>query len=328
MPGEMYFILPDGSEIDAEYAGNGTWWAMHTFDEFGSYTIGASFTGSYNVTVSNGTVTIYKVNSTVTLDNIVLDYGESANVTITTTGATGITAKIDGNDVAVINNYTIQISGLDAGTYTLTVTTIADANHNIVTKNATITVNKLKTELTGNAITATYNINKDLVITLKDSTGKALSDVKVTVDLNGAKTYTTDKNGQVKVTTKGLAPNAYTAKVTFNGNTNYAQSTKNVKVTVKKATPKLTAKKKTFKKSVKVKKYAIVLKNNLGKAIKNAKVTIKVGKKTFKAKTNTKGKATFKIKKLTKKGKYKAKVTYKGNAYYNKVTKKVNISIK
>ena len=90
----------------------------------------------------------------------------------------------------------------------------------------------------------------------------------------------------------------------------------------------MTAKKKTFKKSVKVKKYNIVLKDNLGKAIRNAKVTIKVGKKKFNAKTNSKGKATFKIKKLTKKGTYKATVTYKGNAYYNKVTKKVNIKLK
>ena len=130
------------------------------------------------------------------------------------------------------------------------------------------------------------------------------------------------------MSTKGLAPKAYTAKITFNGNTNYEKSTKNVKVTVKKAKPKLTAKKKTFKKSVKVKKYSIVLKNNLKKAIKKAKVYLKVGKKTYKAKTNGKGKATFKIKKLTKKGKYKATVTYKGNACYNKVTKKVNIKIR
>lgn len=48
---------------------------------------------------------------------------------------------------------------------------------------------------------------------------------------------------QVKVTTKGLAPKTYTAKVTFNGNTNYDKSAKDVKVTVKKAKPKITAQK-------------------------------------------------------------------------------------
>ena len=85
----------------------------------------------------------------------------------------------------------------------------------------------------------------------------------------------------------------------------------------------------TTKKSVKTKKYTIVLKDNTGKAMKKVKVTLKIkGKKTITVKTNSKGKATFKIKKLTKKGTYKSTVTYKGNKYYNKVTKKVKIKVK
>lgn len=58
------------------------------------------------------------------------------------------------------------------------------------------------------------------------------------------------------------------------------------------------------------------------------KVTIKVKGKTYKATTNAKGKATFKIKKLTKKGKYSATVKFAGNKYFNKVTKKVKITVK
>ncbi|MBE6503925.1 MAG: hypothetical protein E7Z76_06550 [Methanobrevibacter sp.] len=489
--GKLLFILPNGTQINATYGANGTWWAVHEFDKYDVYQVNATYVGLDNVTINNGTITINKVNSTITLDNIVLDYGESENVTVTTTGATGITAKIgeseanvtgfvisipvldagtytltvttipdddynpvtkkvditvnkvnstltvgdmvfdygssgsiivsvtgaDGvnanvvgqpNAVVKVNGTNITVSGLDAGTYTLTVTAIGDKNHNNITenatitvnkvnatltvddvvlnygetknitvtaeratgivarigeseakvdgfvisipaldagtytltvtaigdknhnnitKNATITVNKLKTELAGNGITTTYNVNKDLVITLKDSTGKALSGVKVTVDLNGAKTYTTDKSGQVKVSTKGIAPKAYTAKVTFNGDTNYDKSTKDIKVTVKKATPKLTAKKKTFKTTTKTKKYTIVLKDNTGKAIKKAKVTLKVKGKTYKATTNSKGKATFKITKLNKKGTFKATITYKGNKYYNNVSKKANIKV-
>ncbi|WP_116592083.1 right-handed parallel beta-helix repeat-containing protein [Methanobrevibacter thaueri] len=198
---------------------------------------------------------------------------------------------------------------------------------NVTVNNATITVNKIKTELSGNAITTTYNINKDLIITLTDSNGNPLAGEKITVSLNGAKTYTTDKNGQVKVSTKGLAPKTYTAKVTFNGDTNYDKSTKDIKVTVKKATPKLTAKKKTFKSSVKTKKYTVVLKDNTGKAIKKAKVTLKVKGKTYKATTNSKGKAVFKIKNLKKKGKYTAVIKFKGNKYYNKATKKAKIKV-
>ena len=283
----------------------------------------------YNSVAKEVNITVNKVNYTLTVGDMVFDYGSSGSIIVSITGADGVNANVVGKPEAVVkvNGTNITVSGLDAGTYILTVTAIADKNHNNITKNATITVNKLKTELTGNAITTAYNINKDLVITLKDSTGKALSGVKVTVDLNGAKTYTTNKNGQVKVSTKGLAPKAYIAKVTFNGNANYAKSTKDVKVTVKTAKPKLTAKKKTFKTTPKTKKYTIVLKDNTGKAIKKAKVTLKVKGKTYKAKTNSKGKATFKITKLNKKGTFKAKVTYKGNKYFKKVSKKAKIKV-
>ena len=203
-----------------------------------------------------------------------------------------------------------------------------DENYVASNTTVTVTVNKINTQLSANAVTATYNINKNLVITLKDANGKVLRDVKVTVNLNGVKTYTTDKNGQVKIDVAKLVPKIYTAKITFNGNDIYAKSAKNVKVTVKKAKAKIVAKKKTFKSKKKVKKYKITLKNNKGKAIKKVRVTLKIKKKTFKAKTNAKGKAVFKIKKLTKKGKYTAKITFKGNKYYKKVTKKVKIKIK
>ena len=96
----------------------------------------------------------------------------------------------------------------------------------------------------------------------------------------------------------------------------------------KKATPKITAKAKTFKTTTKTKKYSIVLKNNVNKPIKKATLYLKVNGKTYKATTNSKGKATFKITKLNIAGKFKATVTYKGNKYYNKATKKVTIKVK
>ena len=172
---------------------------------------------------------------------------------------------------------------------------------NVSVSNATITINKAKTELAAKAVTVTYNSNKKMVITLTDINGKPLSGLKLTVKIKSDKTYTTDANGQVKINVANLVPNTYTVKITFNGDANYDMSSKDVNVAVTKATPKLTAAKKTFKKSVKTKKYTV---------------------------TNAKGKATFKIKNLKKKGKYKATVRFKGNTYYNKVTKKVKITVK
>ena len=246
MDGKLLFILPNGENITANYTGNGTWWAVHRFDDYADYQIHASYIGLDNVTINNATITVSKVN----------------------------------------------------------------------------------TVLTADAVTATFNINRYFVITLKDANGNALSGAKLTVDLNGAREYVTDANGQVKVSTAGLTPKTYTAKITFAGNENCLGSSANVNVIIKKAALKIIAKKKTFKKSKKVKKYTVTLKNNVGKAMKKVKLTLKVKGKTYKAKTNAKGKATFKIKNLKKKGKYTAKVTFNGNKHYKKASKKVKITIK
>ena len=163
---------------------------------------------------------------------------------------------------------------------------------------------------------------------MTDANGKALSGVKVTVTLGTAKTYTTDKNGQIKINVAKLVPKTYTAKIAYAGNANYIASTKSVKVVVKKASPKMTAKAKSFKVSVKTKKYTITLKNNKGAVMKKVKLTLKVNKKTFKATTNSKGIATFKITNLKKKGKFTATIKYAGNKYYNKVSKKAVITAK
>ena len=62
--------------------------------------------------------------------------------------------------------------------------------------------------------------------------------------------------------------------------------------------------------------------------MKKVKLTLKVKGKKYTAKTNSKGKATFNLKKLTKKGKYTATITYKGDKYFNKLTKKAKITVK
>ncbi len=218
------------------------------------------------------------------------------------------------------------IVDLDSGVYDIR---LSVKNSNISPKNIKLTVNQRKTVIDAAAITSTYNINKNLIITLKDSQGKALIGVQVTVKIGSStKAYKTDKNGQVKVNVAKLVPKTYTAKISFTGDVNYKASSKSVKVVVNKAKAKLTAKKKTFKRKVKVKKYTVTLKNNKGKAIKKVQLTLKVKGKTVKAKTNNKGKAVFKIKNLKKKGTFKAVIKFKGNKYYKKLSKKVKIRVK
>ena len=192
----------------------------------------------------NGT---YVVKISAKTQNITLEANVTANITFT-----GLAANEAG--------YIVNVTYNETENYTSSV------NDTSIVK-----VNKDTAKIAAAGITATYNINKDLVITLTDSKGQPLTGERITISLNGAKTYTTDANGQIKVTTKGLKPKTYTAAITYSGNENHTDAIANAKIIVKKAKPKITAKKKTYKSKNKKKKFTITLKDNKGKAIKNAK---------------------------------------------------------
>ena len=253
--------------------------------------------------------------------NTIYTFNGALNVVIN--GVTYVVDVVNGAGSKTIS------TNLNLGTYNASIDYAGNENFTADSASTSFTVSKRTTSITASAVTATYSVSKNLIATLKDKTGKAISGVKVTIKLNG-KTYTktTDKNGQVKLGVASLIPKTYTAAITFAGNDIYEKSSKNVKVVVKKATPKMTAKAKTFRVKVKVKKYAITLKTNKNKVMKNTKVTLKINKKTFTAKTNKKGVATFKITNLKKKGKFTAVIKYAGSKYYNKLTKKAKITVK
>ena len=193
---------------------------------------------------------------------------------------------------------------------------------------ATLTILKIPTLISVQAVSSTYNGNGYVLVTLVDDSMNPISDATISVDVTGMKPSKTDKNGQVKFSTNGLVPKTYAAKVTYIGNTNYDKQTTSVNFKINKAIPKLTAAKKTFKKSVKTKKYTVTLKTNQNKVMKNNYITLKVNKKTYKVKTNSKGQATFKITNLNKKGTYTAVVNYAGSKYYNAKTVKPKIIVK
>ena len=189
-------------------------------------------------------------------------------------------------------------------------------------------VTKIATKITAPKVSTTYNVAKKLVVTLKDANGKILANKKVTIKVGTiSKTLKTNNYGKVSVAIGKLVPKTYTASIKFAGDSNYKASSFSVKVVVNKAKPKITAKKKTFKVTAKTKKVTAILKNNKGKVLKKVKLTLKIGKKIYSAKTNSKGVATFKVK-LTKKGKYTGKVKFAGSKYYKAVTKNVYITVK
>ena len=306
--------------------------------DVGSYNIVGNFTAGNNYMDSNATGN-FKVLSKIKDEDVNIEIPETISnkdneiVIKLPADATGIVTLIIRNNSY---QYTvkegvvdIKVPLLNDGNYNYEIKYSGDSKYSSFTKTGNLNIHKLTpTIITTSAVTTVYNGNKFLVVTLTDSQGIPVSGVTLSFNLNGFKTTSTATNGQAKLTTNGLAPKVYLATIIFAGNNNYEKISTSVKVTVKKATPKITAKTKTFKRTLKTKKYSITLKTNQNKVMKNTKVTIKVNKKTYAAKTNKKGVATFKITKLTKKGTFKAVITYKGDSYYNKVTKKVNIKCK
>ena len=302
----------------------------------GEYVIAVEYLGDgyHSANSTSAKLTVNKANSTLSIGDVALNYGDSINVTATTTGAIGVTAKIDGQD-AVVNNYTIVISSLDGGIHALTVTTVTDENHTSVSKTVNITVWKLDSKISAFDKAYVINYGDGYSVTVKDEKGNLLDGKKVTFRLDGKNIGSATTNGEgvatIKLTEKILKA-AKAGKrnlvVEFAGDTNYKAFSKTVRITINKEKTKIKAKKKTFKGTKKVKKYKITLKDSKGNAIKKVKVTLKIKGKTYKTKTNTKGKATFKIKNLKKKGKYKAIIKFGGNDYYKKATKKMKIKIR
>ena len=241
---------------------------------------------------------------------VTLDSQATGHVSFTVNGVTY-------NETVTNGKLTKSIPNLNAGSYNVNVVYSGDLRFNASIKIVSFTIKAAP------QVNVPASSGNDVTISLPvDATGN------VTVEANG-KTYTkTLVNGKAIFT---LPEGNYNAVITYSGDDKYDGFTITKSVSVKKPVvkkaSKITAKKKTFKKSLKTKKYTVTLKS--GKTpIKKVKLIIKIGKKTFKAKTNAKGKATFKIKKLTKKGRYTAKITFKGNKYYKATTKKVKIVLK
>ena len=168
-----------------------------------------------------------------------------------------------------------------------------------------------------------------VTLTLKDMKDNGLANQTVVITFNGkTSSYVTDELGVIKYKLSANKAGTYTLKMNFTGDKNYVGSDATTTVKINKEASKLTAAKKTYKAKVKTKKYTVTLKDSKGKAIKKAKVTLKVKGKTYKATTNAKGKATFKIKNLKKKGTYSATVKFAGNNLYKGATTKVKITVK
>ena len=291
--------------------------------KFESFTGGCTFEGNLPV------YHLYASNLTALEDfglNVVVNMSDSQNNYL---ADENITVEIYNSKNVLVKSYSARtgynsFENLAAGTYRA----LISANNNFTDVDPieiTITVKK-STFVYAENIIAAYNGGKSVIINLHDSKNSPLKKTKITVRLDGkSKSYTTDKNGQVFISTDGLSIGKHEVIVAYAGTSVYAELTKTITVKVKKANPKLSAPKKTFKKSLKTKKFTVTLKTNQGKVMKGKWVKLTVNKKTYKVKTNSKGQAIFKVTNLKKRGTFKASVRFDGNSYYNARTDSTKI---
>ena len=292
--------------------------------------------GTYNLTVeiaetdyyagatNETTFNVSKANTTVIMKPIGdVPIGEEMKINYTTNSNGTVTIKVN-NQTITGNKFTPQTVGI----YNLTVEIAANDYYTGATYETTFkAVEEIATKITAKPVTTTYYMSKIFTITLKDANGKPISGAVLTVNLDGTKKYKTNKYGQVKIQVGALTPKTYNVKITYAGSKKYKATTTSVKIPIKKATPKITAY--TVKYNGKNKQFKVYFLTDHMKyhALKNKEVTLKVNGKTYKVKTNKKGQGIFNINHL-KKGKYTAVLTVPANQYYNKVTKKVIITVK
>ena len=334
MPGEVSFILSDGDSIIAKYAGNGTWWAMHTFDDFGIYKVNASFKGSYNVSISNATIIVLK--DMRQGDVKVEVVGDKVTVTVP--------SDVTGNVGVIINNVAYPVD-IVKGTGSIQVPSIPSGPVTVVISNDSKYGN-ISYEVTP-IVPVSIDSNKNVNVFYLEPAGysvrvlvdkKPVSGVKVKFTVAGNTYYAnTDAKG-VATVKLSLAPGKYTVTAEYSGKT--VKNTVTVKqiISAKKTTTVKKSKKTTLititvkghkvKQSVSV-KFTYKGKNRVavsfGKDMKKQTVTVKFKGKTYKVKVNAKGKGTLKLakkfaKKLKKGKKYTSKVTYKGPKLYKKAT--------
>ena len=168
---------------------------------------------------------------------------------------------------------------------------------------------------------------------LKDINGNPLANMTCYVAVNGPiYEVQTDEQGRFGVQINLNAANNYTYALAFLGNDQYGASFNSTKLILTAKKTSITAKAKSFKATAKTKSFSVTLKTIKnpydGKMYlkKGKKITLTVNGKTYTAYTNAKGVAKFNIK-LTKKGKYTAKVKFAGDKTYTGSSKSVKITI-
>ena len=294
--------------------------------------------GLYNpAVIENVEVNVKKIASILTAPDVVTTYNSGDDLVVTLSDADGnpisrvkVYITVDGVQTALSTDANGQVKlstdGLTNGDYTANILFKGTAYYSSSKTTANIIVTKVGTELVASDLTTYYNSGDDLVVTLSDADGNPISKVKVYITIDGVQTaLSTDANGQVKLSTDGLAIGNYPANILFKGTAKYSSSKTTANVVVTKigtelVAPNLT----TYYNSGE--EFVVNLKDVDGNPISKVKVYITVDGVQTALSTDANGQVKLSTKGLDA-GNYTAKILFKGTAIYNSTKTTANINI-
>ena len=214
----------------------------------------------------------------------------------------------------------ISTADLAPGTYTATVSYKGNTKYNpsattvdmVVKLNAVIIVEDLFVEYGGDA---------EVVATLMDLDAvQPIAGADITFNINGESyNATTDDNGQAKVTVSGLAPDTYTATVSYEGDDTYKSISEEFTIVVNKMSTSISAVYNAETNEF----IATLINTETGAGIKGATVVMYLNGAKTNVKTDKNGQAIFVVDDADLTA-YHAAFSYGGNFKYLKSTTSIN----
>ena len=266
---------------------------------------------NHNAVTNTTKITVMKYDSSIRFSNdIVFDYGCSASTNVILNGASGITnVKVVNHPEAIISieNNILSVSGLNAGSYTLTATTIPNKIYNAVTGTAKVQVNQIDSNI---------EFAKDIVFNYG---GSEFSSLKISGAIGMDISVIGHPNAEIyydesSISLYGLDVGNYKFSITLIPDENHNFKTITVPFKVNKINSKLTVKKingYTASSTLKA-----VVEDAYGYPIDEGMVKFVVGGRNYQVKVYD-GVAKLNIK-LSKAKTYSYKATFVSDNFYSK----------
>ena len=329
-------VLPDDATGEVVITVNGVDYPVPIVDGKATGTIGGLAAGDYTVTVKYAGddkytaveiakgVNVAKAQPVLGVVIADVDYGNGFVIEATLTGVNG--APLSGNVIVTVagKEYIVEVTDgkgiftgdkLAAGTYGFATAWAGNDNYNAVVENGDFKVNKIDSTVAVNA--DDIKVGENVTVTVNVPTD-ATGDVIIIVD--GVDYTVAIENGKAVKTIADLKANDYTVTVKYSGDNNYNANQNTTEFTVSKISDyNMNITVPEFKEGVNSTINVVLPKDATGT------VTVEIGGKNYTANV-TDGVANVIIPGLGV-GDYNITTTYSGDAKYDLMTKKGNITV-